>query len=254
MKLYQLAALCASAYKVKDETEYQFCKRMSKHSMLAGHRLVCISEEGVEGFVAVNPQTKHATVVLRGTEELSDFIADIRAWRVRNPNGKGTVHAGVLRYLRPAWRTLVDIFADEGVVSIEFAGHSLGAMLSMLAAEWVLNSMTYLTLIEVTTFGSPPVGNYAFCESLRAGSKVKITHVVNCMDRVPRLLTPRLMLFKLCGTVIYIDRNKVITENPSWWFKLKDWVLWCWENKSLSTGLSFHNKEKYASILEELQI
>lgn len=254
MKLYQRAALCASAYKQPGETEYTFCKRLSRDPLLAGLKLMCLSEAGVEGFIAIHPTTKHAIVALRGTEGVQDFLTDIRTWRSDNLLGKGKVHKGVHAYLLPAWNTIVEVFADEGVVSCCFFGHSLGGMLSLLAAEWVVTNLSNIALVEVTTFGSPPVGDAEFCESLKSAYNVKVEHVVNCLDHVPRLLSPFLMNFEVCGTVIYIDHMKRIIRSPTYWQKFKDWLGWCWKNKRISTGFSFHSREQYRSILEELQI
>lgn len=109
-------------------------------------------------------------------------------------------------------------------VSITFAGHSLGASLSVVSAfDLAENGITDIP-ISAFIFGSPQVGDKRFNERLKKFSNVKILHIRNKIDLIP--LYPSLLLgYVNTGMELFIDTRKSPnlkdTKNPSDWHNLQ---------------------------------
>lgn len=109
-------------------------------------------------------------------------------------------------------------------VSITFAGHSLGASLSVVSAfDLAENGITDIP-ISAFIFGSPQVGDKRFNERLKKFSNVKILHIRNKIDLIP--LYPSLLLgYVNTGIELFIDTRKSPnlkdTKSPSDWHNLQ---------------------------------
>lgn len=254
MTLFEQAQLCSISYRLEKETEYQFCRRLSGHELLYNHEVYCLAEDDLEGFIAVHNATKHAIIVFRGTESLTDILTDLRGWPVTNIRSAGKVHGGVQGSLDQAWPAIRGVLKDTGARSSSIFGHSLGGMLAVLCASWLSVEVPELHLTSVTTFGSPACGDPVFCADLSTRLPFLIEHVINCVDMVARLWTPYFMGYRRCGRVTYIDHKKRIIPDPSFFCKVLDWCGWCWGNKRVSLGMENHSRLHYAELMGELKL
>ena len=253
MTFYEQAQLCDLSYRLEKETEYQFCRRLSKHPLLSNSIVSCISEDGLEGFIAVD-KDKHAVIVFRGTESALDIMTDIKGWPVANLRSAGHVHSGVQDSLDQAWPAITGILKDLEARSYQCIGHSLGGMLAVLCASWLSKECPELHAVAVTTFGSPACGSTEFCKDMNGRLPFLTDHVVNCLDLVARLWTPYLMKYRSCGRVTYVDHKKRVVVNPTFIYKLFDWIGWCWDNKAISFGVHFHSRRQYVELMGELKL
>lgn len=120
-------------------------------------------------------------------------------------------------------KELLEKYKGENV-SITFAGHSLGASLSVVSAfDLAENGVTDIP-ISAFIFGSPQVGDKRFNEKLKTFSNVKILHIRNKIDLIP--LYPSLLLgYVNTGIELYIDTRKSPslkdTRNPGDWHNLQ---------------------------------
>jgi len=144
-----------------------------------------------------------AALVLRGTNNLMDWLTDIRAipagWA-----GHGNVHKGFAKALTLIWDK-VSTSLDKNVPSdcpLFITGHSLGAALATLAASLRPPRALY-------TFGSPRVGDKDFGETL---SGVKNFRVVNNRDAVTTVPPP--LPFHHVGELHYITHEGGMLTNP----------------------------------------
>ncbi|KAK1397176.1 Phospholipase A1 [Heracleum sosnowskyi] len=109
-------------------------------------------------------------------------------------------------------------------VSITFAGHSLGASLSVVSAfDLAENGITDIP-ISAFIFGSPQVGDKRFNDRLKKFSNVKILHIRNKIDLIP--LYPSVLLgYVNTGIELFIEtrksRNLKDTKSPSDWHNLQ---------------------------------
>ncbi|XP_010538355.1 PREDICTED: phospholipase A1-Ibeta2, chloroplastic [Tarenaya hassleriana] len=80
---------------------------------------------------------------------------------------------------------LVELYRGEEL-SISITGHSLGAALSLLAAEDIAASVTHAPPVAVFSFGGPRVGNQEFARQMESRG-VKVLRVVNNQDVVTKV-------------------------------------------------------------------
>ena len=111
---------------------------------------------------------RFAALVFRGSEDLRDWITNVRLPLEASPGLPGRVHGGFNGALSAVWPE-VDAALDELDVPLFFAGHSLGAALATLAAARRPPRGLY-------TFGSPRVGDAAFAEALAAQPFYRFVH------------------------------------------------------------------------------
>lgn len=250
MKLHEVSKLAELSYKYLGETEYLFCKRLGSEPTLVGLRVVCFAEDGLEGYAAVCDSTKHAYVVFRGTEEVSDLRVDLRTWPVQNLHGVGSVHRGTQSFLAGAWDTVWHMLVDMDVASVSFVGHSLGGMLAVLASDWIGKFLPNTVVTSVITFGSPPVGSHTFATTLDQRLEGKIIHVVNCCDVIPRFWTTRVVGLRSTGSTLYLDSAGGYVIDPSWLVMLGDRLRAVWAARSLALSFSHHKRSEYTRKLE----
>jgi hypothetical protein len=203
-----LAELCRLVYR-QGADEDDDATGPSRKEVLAAVKLdeVDFFDEGATQAALVKPMEpmapRFAALVLRGTNDLRDWLTDFNAF----PDswvGGGLVHQGFARALDLIWNDVIASL-DKNVPSdcpLFFAGHSLGAALATLAASLRPPRALY-------TFGSPRVGDGDFGETL-AG--VGIFRVVNNRDVVTTVPAP--VPFHHVGELHYITHKGGMLINP----------------------------------------
>ncbi|KAL2937422.1 Phospholipase A1-IIdelta [Bienertia sinuspersici] len=137
----------------------------------------------------------------------------------KSPFTKLSARTQLLRKLKQ----LIDQYKDEDL-SITFAGHSLGASLSVVSAFDVAENLTTDIPISAIVFGCPKIGNKAFKNRIDSYSNVKVLHVRNVIDLIP-LYPAKLMGYVNIGIELEIDSRKSKSlkdsKNPSDWHNLQ---------------------------------
>jgi triacylglycerol lipase len=185
--------------------------------------------KGTQGYFAYNPN--FAVLSFRGTEksDWTDLLADISTlpvkedWSSRLPTQKdktlfhvnlGTplpflsadeigVHAGFQFALNSVWDEVKnwvdDYHRNQPNSPIFFTGHSLGAALATLAIARFDGIPAALY-----TFGSPRVGNAAFCKKVESKAPLGIYRIVDNQDFVTTV-PPRDHAYDQTGGLVLID-------------------------------------------------
>lgn len=121
--------------------------------------------------------------VFRGTDSLTDWKSDFniikRVWH-RHPDC-GKVHGGFLKIYETARDFLVN--RAEGARKIEITGHSLGGAVATLAAFDLAREGGD---VEISTFGSPRVGNKTFAKCYNKAVP-QTWRFVDPQDPIPRV-------------------------------------------------------------------
>ncbi|KAJ4975096.1 hypothetical protein NE237_000202 [Protea cynaroides] len=120
-------------------------------------------------------------------------------------------------------KELVNRYKDEDL-SIIFAGHSLGAALSILSAfDLVENGLSTIPVAAIV-FGSPQVGNKAFNDRVKEFPNLQILHIKNVIDVIPHYPS-KLLGYSYTGTELRLNTRKSTSlkdsKNPSDWHNLQ---------------------------------
>jgi hypothetical protein len=199
----------------------------------------------------------HAVLAFRGSDPvtLQTWLTDAVVRLVEHEEYEGRVHLGFSSVLRGTWRKLERILELAGDRPLFLTGHSMGGALAVLTA-WRL-AMMGRPPVATYTFGSPRVGDRAFC----AGYRLPTYRVVNRLDLVPemplasvkRLLpkAPRLTNEKILGglrrmaarvpcyghvkTLVYIDMDGEISVDAD----VQPWQTYAVARAIATRGKSF---------------
>ncbi len=160
--------------------------------------LQCAIVEPLAGY-----GSEHAVLVFRGTQRgLSNWLLNLDGLLSPWPGG-GQVHQGFKKIFLQSW-PLIQARLDQLHRPYFCTGHSLGGALAVLAASVSNPEAVY-------TFGSPMIGDDAFCRSVR---NLDIYRVVNPMDIIATIPFPPGM--RHIGENHRLSRSKVQAGRRSW--------------------------------------
>ncbi|GMH11103.1 hypothetical protein Nepgr_012944 [Nepenthes gracilis] len=153
--------------------------------------LLCDHDQDVE-----DDDDESGAKVMRGW--LTMYISD----DPKSPFTKLSARTQLLTKLRQ----LIEKYKEEEL-SITFAGHSLGACLSVIAAFDVAENLTSEIPVTAFVFGCPKVGNKKFDRRLKSHPNLKVLQIRNVIDTIPHYPI-RLMGYVNTGTMLEIDTRK----------------------------------------------
>ncbi|KAJ7891789.1 Alpha/Beta hydrolase protein [Mycena leptocephala] len=161
-----------------------------------------LSLDDRRGFIARDDTRKEIVVSFPGTNNLADFITDMKFRRVPfiSPGipldmaDRLSVHRGFLAAYNIVAQVVLDAvkaeFAEHPAYTIVVTGHSLGGAIASLAAP-ALKSELPAAAIKLFTFGQPRVGNRNFAAFVEKKLGVdNIFRAVHKKDGVPTMVPP----------------------------------------------------------------
>lgn len=146
----------------------------------------------------------HAVLAFRGTNPttLPNWLTDVVVKLVTTSDYDGRVHHGFNSALRQSWKHLERQIARIGDRPLYLTGHSLGGALAVLAACRLAKDG--LAPRAIYTFGSPRVGDRAFC----AGYRLPTYRIVNRLDLVPQM--PLASVKRLLPDKLRLTNEKIL--------------------------------------------
>ncbi|KAL7087045.1 hypothetical protein ACP275_13G041200 [Erythranthe tilingii] len=118
---------------------------------------------------------------------------------------------------------IMEQYKDESL-SITLTGHSLGASLAILSGFDLVENGVRDIPVSAIVFGSPQIGNHAFNKRLIRYPNLKVLHVKNKIDLIPRYPSA-LFGYKDTGIELEVDNRKSPSlkdsKNPSDWHNLQ---------------------------------
>ncbi len=206
-----LAELCRLVYRQEEaEGVGRAPGEGTRADVLAGvglrERFFFHEEETCQGAVVepVEPgDSPWAALVFRGTNSPQDWLANMEARLGPWPEG-GLAHVGFRDAFERQWAR-IEAALEETRGPVFYAGHSLGGALATLAASRRPPQALY-------TFGSPRVGDGAFCATLEG---VPAFRIVNNRDAVTSVPPPLQGLgYTHVGDLHYFDHQGAAVEGP----------------------------------------
>jgi hypothetical protein len=223
---------------------------------------------GLEAVAFVNRLTRtrgflgvcdtHAVLSFRGSDPvtLPTWVTDVVVKLVTRGEYDGRVHLGFSSALKRTWQKIEKLVELAEGKPLFLTGHSMGGALAVLTACRLARDGR--PPVAVYTFGSPRVGDRAFC----AGYRLPTYRIVNRLDLVPeiplasmkRLLPqrPRFTSEKILDklrhmarrvpcyghvrTFVYIDRDGQILIDAD----VEPWHLHAVARAIATRGKSFH--------------
>lgn len=138
------------------------------------------SVAGVQGYVAFRPQMHQLVVAFSGTSSFSQTLKDMQAWRTAYPldSKRSTVHSGFWNMYQGVQPQAIEAlhagFERHGhaVKEVALTGHSMGCTMCYLLALELMTKVEDIKFLRgltlnVTTFGSPRLGNAGLAEYWR---------------------------------------------------------------------------------------
>lgn len=125
----------------------------------------------------------HAVLSFRGSDPvtLPNWLTDAVVRLVERDHYDGKVHLGFSSVLKRSWHKVEKALDEVGDKPLFLTGHSMGGALAVLTACRLAKMGR--PPVAIYTYGSPRVGDMAFCESYA----LPTYRVVNRLDLVPEM-------------------------------------------------------------------
>ncbi len=160
---------------------------------------------------AVNIKNNIITIVFKGTDTKSEWLSNLMFCKKQIPYGnvnpKIRVHSGFIdTYKNKNVREKIHSLIPQKPCKIFITGHSRGAALAILCAVDLQYNFPDKD-IEVYLFGSPRVGNSAFCKSYnkRVFKTLRIENGNDIITKIP----PALLGFRHVGTRVGVGTTRL---------------------------------------------
>jgi predicted lipase len=177
-----------------------------------------VNKKSSQAFVANHED--FTWIVFRGTDEWRDWLDNVNVPAIDHPLGR--VHRGFQLALDDIWPAILGVvkkYHKKRRRPIWITGHSLGGALATVAAADLIHQDR--PFYGVYTFGQPRCGDRQFSRFFNVEAKSRYFRFQNNNDIVSRI-PQRLMGYSHVGTFLYIDRNKEIKRDISFWFQFVD--------------------------------
>jgi len=167
----------------------------------------------LQGYTAVNSNSKQIAIVFRGTSSISNWLDDAEVIQVPYetfPECKCKVHTGFYKSAKNIYsqvyssvRDILDVYPSYSVL---VTGHSYGAAVAQLVAMELLSSKI---ASSVYNYGQPRIGNPAYAKFVNA-KKLDLWRFTHHKDMVPHVPPiTELNYYHSCREV-YEDQNHAL--------------------------------------------
>ncbi|MCZ8516216.1 lipase family protein [Paenibacillus filicis] len=165
-------------------------KQQGAVTLPRGYRLVKQLGTGTSPFLGfILESEKNIVIAFRGTEDLLDLLRDLQFNQIpyRYASNAGATHQGLTRLYSDALRSPIrdTLQGTSPAKKLLLTGHSVGGSLATLCALDMAVNTAFLEP-QVTTFGSPKVGNPTFARVFNK-HVTNSRHIVNRSDLIPQL-------------------------------------------------------------------
>ncbi|WP_082880283.1 lipase family protein [Vibrio bivalvicida] len=194
---------------------------------------------------------EYLCITFRGTNEVADWLDNINAFSTNELFGE--FHRGFYQSVEDVWPKLdskCKALQKEKKRPLFFAGHSLGgAMATIAAAKYIHEDKPFTS---VYTFGQPRALTRVTSQFFNVECKNRFFRFHNNNDIVTRV-PARLMGYSHVGSYLYISEEKLIHQDPGFWFRFVDYfdgALSALREKGID-GVEDHDMGRYLEAIEK---
>lgn len=189
-----MAQISEAAYLVPVEAE-------AKYKSLGFTDVDVFTQGSMIGYVI---STEGVSVIaFRGTDDVPDWIANLKTLAVSTPNGR--VHGGFNKAYQSVSSQILELLKGKRLEDkVWITGHSLGGALAVLCA-YDLESGQNRSIAGLITFGQPMVGRNDFAQHINSILDGKYAHLVNEADVVPRIPPS----YRHCGSLVWYTDDMI---------------------------------------------
>lgn len=159
-----------------------------------------VLSDSMVGYVATIDD--FAVVAFRGTDDIPDWIQNLKIDYVQTPHGG--VHRGFYESFQALKHQVRERLKQSNSTKVWITGHSLGGALAVICAEDLVASSD-VEVCGLVTFGQPMVGKRDFAKHMEQMMPSKFAHFVNASDAVPRIPPG----YKHCGSLVWFTDDAV---------------------------------------------
>jgi len=145
---------------------------------------------------------RHTIVAFRGSDDVRDWLTNLRAWTGNSPYGR--VHRGYYDVLRSFVDELHGVLTDDTARRpVVLTGHSMGGALAVLGGAFVSDLIADgIETGGIYTFGQPYVGNRKFSHEFARRFPAPFFRFVNGADAIAAWTYRKNAML---GTTCYFD-------------------------------------------------
>lgn len=193
-------------------------------------------------------------MAFRGTDELSNWLDNINAFRVKELFGE--FHRGFWNSVKDVWDEINGKYQELNNSQrrpLFLTGHSLGGAMATIAASRLIHMDD--PFISVYTFGQPRTMTRSTAQIFNIESKGRFFRFNNNNDLVTRAPS-RLMGYSHVGTYLHISRKGQISQELGYWFNFLDSVGGALESlrESGIDGIEDHDMNKYIEAVKNWEM
>ncbi|KAL4435114.1 hypothetical protein ABPG74_003607 [Tetrahymena malaccensis] len=173
-------------------------------------------EKNSQGFCGYNPVQNQIVIAIRGTDNLNNWITNLKAFPVDFPSCvECQIHMGFRDHAQSVQEDInlcvKSILKQYINAKIVITGHSLGGAIATLVSIEVLKYLKTKDQVSVYTFGAPKIGNQNFVDYLN--QQIPNSYrIVNYYDAVPHLPFKQILDFKHHGYEIWMTNPDSLNQ------------------------------------------
>ncbi|MCO4782635.1 MAG: lipase family protein [Candidatus Cloacimonetes bacterium] len=164
------------------------------------------SKNNVKLFILTDNETKHQTLVIRGSSNFKNWISNAKFWKTKDNWARGAkVHKGFYQVAREIYKLSHPLL--NPAYSTTITGHSLGGAAGTLISLY-LQRVSFKN-IKVVSFGAPRLTNSNGARLLNDIHLHRVAHEDDIVTKLP----PKFLSYRHFGQLFKLSKNKILRND-----------------------------------------
>lgn len=163
-------------------------------------------KNNVKLFVITDDENRHQTLVIRGSSNFKNWVANAKFWKIKDKWARGAkVHKGFYEVAREIYKLARPLLNPSYATTI--TGHSLGGAAGTLISLY-LERVSFRNTTTVT-FGAPRLTNSNGAKLLNNINLQRVNHEDDIVTKLP----PKFLAYRHFGQSFKLSQHKILTDN-----------------------------------------